>query len=139
LESLVWLRYREQYEREEGKVFYTCKEFNGCKYYLYVSVYENNKSDKFWISISSGKKRKDLHIFEEKENKSTGGLKALVWIKKSMLEFPNFYNRKNNSKKKQYICVSWADSRRRNIYQRLIKDGFSFSIDDGEKILIKKL
>ena len=43
----------------EGKVYYTTKDFNGCKYYLYISVYENSKSDKFWVSISSGKKRKE--------------------------------------------------------------------------------
>jgi hypothetical protein len=130
-----WIRDKDY----EGKVYYTTKDFNGCKYYLYMSVYENSKSDKFWVSISSGKKRKDFHVFEPKENKSTGGLEALVWIKNTMLEFPEFYNSHRKITKSQYICVSWADSRRRDIYQRLTKEGFVFTIDEGEKILMKKL
>lgn len=130
-----WIRDRDC----KGKVYYTSKDFNGCKYYLYMSVYEYSKSDKFWVSISSGKKRKYIHVFEPKENKSTGGLEALFWIKNTMLEFPDFYNRHRESIKSQYICVSWADSRRRDIYQRLTKEGFVFTMDKGEKILMKKL
>jgi hypothetical protein len=57
LESLDWIRYTEM----EGKYFTPVKDFNGCKYYLYISVYENSKSDKFWVSISSGKKK--VYIF----------------------------------------------------------------------------
>jgi hypothetical protein len=64
----------------EGKKFYTCKDFNGCKYYLYISVYEKSKSDKFWVSISSGKKKKRLIFFEPKKIKVQEAL-ALVWIK----------------------------------------------------------
>jgi hypothetical protein len=53
-----------------------------------------------------------------------------------MLEFPNSTIKKY-SNKKQYICVAWADSRR-DIYQRLVKEGFIFTMDDGEKILMKR-
>jgi hypothetical protein len=39
----------------------------------------------------------------------------------------------------QYLCVGWADNRRRNIYERLVKEGFQFMVEGGRKILIKKL
>jgi hypothetical protein len=55
-----------------------------------------------------------------------------------MLNFLISTIKKYNSNKKQYICVAWADSRRRDIYQRLVKEGFIFTMDDGEKILMKR-
>jgi hypothetical protein len=57
-----------------------------------------------------------------------------------MYDFPKFYaDRRNIKELNTYICIGWADSRRRNIYQRLEKEGFRFSMEDGKKILIKKL
>ena len=87
--------------------------------------------------MSSGKKRRDLRVFEPKETKSTGGVKALFWAKKVILEFPEYYGNPYNQK--QFICVHWADSRRRNIYSRLIAEGFEFGTRENKKILIKKV
>ena len=119
------------------RVYTTSKEFNGDLYVVTIWVDKSLKSDKFWIGVSSGKKRKHRKIFEEKEYKSKGGLKALLWIKDSIFDFPIYYG--NTYNKKQYICLHWSDARRRDIYSRLERYGFQFVFEDGQKILMKKL
>lgn len=99
------------------KIYTLLKDFNGDLYVITIYVEKSLKSDKFWIGVSSGKKRKHREIFEEKEQKSKGCLKALLWIKDSILEFTTWY--RNDYNKNQYICIHWVDSRRRDIYQRL--------------------
>jgi len=125
---------------EDQELYYTKSlEFNGTTYKLRIWV-EQLKTNRFWIGVSSGKKRKELDIFEDKPNKSMGGMKALIWIKKEVLTFPEFFKTTHYYVgKRQYICIAWADSRRRNIYQRLEKDGFKFQIIDKEKVLIKEV
>lgn len=120
-------------------IYHKCKEFNGFTYSVQITVLENQKSQKFYVAVASGKKRKDMEVFEQKAEKSLGGMKALLWIKETVLEFPKYFNKVKTAKKNQYICIGWADSRRRNIYERLKKDGFIFMMDEGQKILIKKL
>lgn len=118
--------------------YYTTEKFNGYQYNVLVITEESHKTIKYWIHASSGKKRREFEIFEDKENKSLGGIKALYWIRDAMFDFPRcFKNRVGN--RQQYICIGWADSRRRNIYSRLIKEGFEFRSEQGRKILIKKL
>ena len=130
------------WERVKGYInLFTCTEtFNGCKYVVEVQSEDRTKSIRLWVAVSSGKKRKELKIFEEKENKSLGGLKALLWIKKVVLDFPRFYKELYRTEDiKLYICISWADSRRRDIYQRLEKEGFFFRQIDGSKTLVKEV
>lgn len=131
---MEWVRINSEH-------YYIEKEFNGSVYRVEIYIWEYPKSVKFWVGASSGKKRKDRGIFMEKETKSPGGIKALLWIKEKVLEFPGYYskNRWGFGKKTQYICVSWADSRRRDIYQRLQKEGFEFVFDEGKKFLRKRL
>lgn len=40
---------------------------------------------------------------------------------------------------KLYICIDWADNRRRNIYQRLQKEGFTFRNINNHKSLVKQI
>lgn len=122
-------------------VWATHKVFNGFQYNVIVIPEINRKTVRYWVHVSSGKKRKEFEIFEDKENKSLGGIRALFWIKEAMYHFPKYYSEIKSSVegKTQYICIGWADSRRRNIYQRLEKEGFQFANLDGQKILIKKL
>lgn len=121
-------------------VWITTEKFNGYQYNVIVIPYQTNKSIKYWIHVSSGKKRKEFEIFEDKDNKSLGGIRALFWIKDAMYDFPKFYaGRRSIKELNAYLMIGWADSRRRNIYQRLQKEGFQFMIDDGRKILMKKL
>lgn len=128
-----------QWEKLEDyiDVYVTYKLFNGFQYNTFVYVAETDKTRKFWISASSGKKRKEFFKFEDKENKSLGGIKALLWIKEAMLSFPSYFFRDDG--KKEYICIEWADSKRRDIYERLKSEGFMFMIENKKKILIKKL
>lgn len=133
-DPVIWVRV-------DSDFYYIEKEFNGSVYRVEIYVWEYPKSVKFWVGASSGKKRKDRKIFIPKDNKSTGGLKALLWIKQMALEFPDYYSQHRwwIENKKKYICIHWADNRRRDIYQRLQKEGFEFILDGGKKILRKKL
>jgi len=117
------------------------KVFNGCVYNIFIYPDVSDKTIKYWVGVTSGKKRKEFNIFEQKENKSLGGIKALFWIKNEMMSFPEYYLKRisYNKGKTQYICISWSDTRRRDIYSRLFKEGFTFEMDEGKKILRKKL
>jgi hypothetical protein len=122
------------------KTYYTTEKFNGYQYNVLVIVEETDKSIKYWIHASSGKKRKEFEIFEDKENKSLGGIRALFFIKEAMFDFPRYFKeRRYVGNKTCYLCVGWAENRRRKIYQRIDKEGFQYMIEDGRKILMKKL
>lgn len=135
---MSWRRIEDPYWDE---VYEMKEEFNGDVYSVFISCEHNPKSVRYWVSTSSGKKRKHREIFEEKESKSKGGIKALLWIKDKVLEFPKWYNdnqcRVEN--KKEYICVHWTDSKRRNVYSRLQNYGFKFTVDGKYKILMKRV
>lgn len=129
---MEWTKYEDF-----TNVYVTSKIFNGYQYNVIITVMDKAKSIKYWVAASSGKKRREFEIFEDKEFKSLGGIKALFWIKEAILDFPSFY--RNPYKKTEYICIGWADNRRRDIYERLKKEGFNFAMEQGSKILIKKL
>lgn len=121
---------------------YTCSEyFDKYKYTVEIMWEERSKSIRFWVGLSSGKKRKDLEIFEQKSNKSLGGIKSLIWAKKTMLQFPEFFKKNYRTEDiKLFICIMWSDNRRRKIYERLLKkDNFYFMSIDGKKTLIKEI
>lgn len=121
-------------------VFASTKTFGKYKYIVEILVDYKPKTIRFWVSVSSGKKRKELNIFEDKENKSFGGIKALFWIKRAILKFPEFYTKDYITEDvKCFICIHWADSRRRDIYKRLKKEGFYFMPIEGQKTLIKEV
>ena len=127
-------------DKNYTNVWITTEKFNGYQYNVIIIPEQTDKSIKYWIQVSSGKKRKEFEIFEEKESKSLGGVRTLFWIKDAMYDFPKFYTEKIGiSKLSSYICIGWSDSRRRNIYQRLQKEGFQFANYEGKKILMKKL
>lgn len=120
---------------------FTCTEtFGKYKYVVEILVDYKPKTVRFWVALSSGKKRKELDVFEDKENKSFGGIRALFWVKKAILHFPEFYTKGYITEDvKCFICIHWADSRRRNIYKRLEKEGFYFMHIDGQKTLMKEV
>lgn len=105
--------YKFKERGENYEEFEISKVFNGDTYTAIITVFFTFKAEKFWVSSSSGNKRKHKDIFEDKDYKSKGGIKALIWIRDVMLNFSEFYG--NKFKKKQYIIVSWSDSRRRDI------------------------
>lgn len=133
-----WIRENpEEYEN----AYSIYRKFGSTYYKLSVIVYDYNKSIRYWIALSSGKKRRDFDIYEDKELKSDGGIKALMWVKEMIFSFPEYFKQnKIKSNKSEYICIKWADSRRRDIYSHLLKRyGFYFMQDGGEKLLIKKI
>ena len=122
--------------------FYTSKEFNGYTYNVVISVEKSDKSIKYFVAVSSGKKRKEFDIFEEKLNKSFGGVRSLFWIREAIYDFPVFYSARISSKdmRNKYLCIGWSDSRRKKIYQRYLeKDGFIMMRDNNYNVLMKKL
>ncbi|MES2864064.1 MAG: hypothetical protein V4666_08095 [Bacteroidota bacterium] len=131
-----------EWERDKKftNVWHVIQEFNGFKYEVVAVIEQTDKVDKFWFSAGSGKKRKELSVWEEKDKKSLGGIHALIWIKNMILSFPEYYTNSpyGRSKKRRYLCIGWSDSKRRNIYERLLKYGFVFQMEQGSKILIKK-
>ncbi len=128
----------ERDTRYEGYYYFKKETFNDFVYYLEAYVEYTFKKETYWFALSSGKKRKELDIYIEKERKSKGGLQALIWAKKEILDFPEFIG--NPFRKSRYIAIRWADNRRRDIYARtLLKEGFQFQIIEREKVLIKKI
>lgn len=125
-------------DKNYTNVWITTKNFNGYQYNVLVIPEQTDKSIKYWVHVSSGKKRKEFEIFEDKEAKSLGGIRALFFIRDAMYDFPKYFSNRVRGRT-EYLMIGWADSRRRNIYQRLEKEGFQFMIDNGRKILMKKL
>ena len=85
------------------------------------------------------KKRKLLNIFEEKIEKSFNGLKPLIIAKKIMYEFGEYYKKEWINYGDVFLCIQWSDNRRKNIYSRLLKEGFRFSKVDKKTTLIKNI
>lgn len=78
----------------------------------------------------------------EKVNRSTGGLKALVWYKKAIKDFiENFMNIDHKYvNKNAYLIIHWENPRLRNIYKERLKDmGFYMTSDMGNKCLKLKI
>ena len=125
-------------DKNYTNVWITTKNFNGYQYNVIVIPDISDKTIKYWVHASSGKKRKEFEIFEDKKNKSLGGIRALFFIRDAMYDFPKYFSNRVRGRT-EYLMIGWADSRRRNIYQRLEKEGFLFMVDNGNKILMKKL
>lgn len=130
-------------ERREGyhDFYYKVKKFNGTDYKIEIQAEDNIKSVRFWVAVSSGNKRKALKVFAKNDAKRIGGLPAFMWVKEQMLSFPKYFiNLKKIKKEKVYLCVGWADNRRRDIYYRsLSREGFRYANIDGEKVLMKRI
>ena len=127
-------------DAERNDTFLCHRYFGKYKYLVEIWVEETTNSLRFWVAVSSGKKRKELDIFEDKDTKSLGGIRALIWVKNAFLSFPEFYNENYHCDGfKVYICIRWSDNKRRDIYSRLEKEGFYFMPIDNNKTLIKEV
>ena len=105
-------------------------EWNGITYYI-IFLYIN--SDTYSVMLSSGKKRKELKIFEEKKNISFNGYEVLTKVFNIVnIEFPKFYNSNLT------LVVFWADTKRRRVYKRLENYGWRLSRVEGNLCYLKK-
>lgn len=75
-----WVLKEKGFDFEDYEI---SRNFNGDIYTVLITVVYSYKSEKFWVAMSSGKKKAHREIFEDKEYKSKGGLEALLWAKKS--------------------------------------------------------
>lgn len=105
-------------------------DWNGITYYVMFSVFNN---DTYSVMLSSGKKRKELKIFEEKKNISFNGYEVLTKVFNIVnTEFPKFYNSNLT------LVVFWADTKRRRVYKRLENYGWRLSRVEGNLCYLKK-
>lgn len=111
--------------------FITEQEFNGDTYRVEVTKDEYCKTIKYWIALSSGRKRKDLEMFQEKDKKSRGGLKALFWARKAIKDFEKGISHGT-------LVIGWSDTRRKRIYQKYLKDFQVMKFNEGF-VLVKKI
>lgn len=131
MDSIEWKRDK----RWENEVYYTTAVFNGFTYKFEVTIESRSKTEICWVALSSGKKRKQLDVFEEKSQKSSGGIEALFWAKNILKKIPELVVRTD---KKVYICIGWSDKRRRDIYLRFLPD-FQLGMINNVKVLIRKV
>lgn len=124
-------------DKEFTNVYYKIKKFNTTFYKLDLTLDYNVKVLKIWACASSGKKRRDLEDAEPNDYKRDGGIKALLWMKNELLDILDYLDVQPHYK--VYICISWADSKRRDVYGRLEREGFRFMVDEGSKILMKRI
>lgn len=112
------------YQENEDSVF-TTTVINGIKYRL---IFYDNYTH-WYVSLSSGKKRYELSIYEQKYQRSGNGFEVVKWAINALLEFPY----------KGRVVIYWADVRRRKIYGRfLLKHGFNLTRFDGNMCYMKK-
>ena len=105
-------------------------DWNGITYYVMFSVFNN---DTYSVMLSSGKKRRELKIFEEKKNISFNGYEVLIKVFNIVnTEFPKFYNSNLT------LVVFWADTKRRRVYKRLENYGWRLSRVEGNLCYLKK-
>ena len=103
---------------------------NGVRYYILFNCWGEKT---FSIFLSSGKKRRELRVFEEKESISFNGIKVLLKILNIInIEFPKFYNSDLT------LVVFWADTKRRRVYKRLENYGWRLSRVEGNLCYLKK-
>ena len=94
------------------------------------SIFNN---DTYSVMLSSGKKRKELKIFEEKKNISFNGIEVLIKVLNIVdKEFPKFYGSDLT------LVVFWADTKRRRVYKRLENYGWRLSRVEGSLCYLKK-
>lgn len=110
-------------------LYFKQKKFG--KYYYRIELLLHN--NKVWISVSSGTKRKQLDNFEPDNIKRNNGILPLIWIKDEILNLSDTF-----TKDFTHICITWADSQRREVYKRLLNYGFTINRSEGILVLIKE-
>lgn len=111
----------------------------------FEETYHRNKFADYNVVFVISSKRKNLNCSKMKHT-TTGkaGLEGLLWAKKQIIEFQKFilekFPKERYPNEKVYISVGWADNRRRDVYERSLKQlGFDYQYVFGQKKLRKEI
>lgn len=112
----------------------------------FQETYHRNNFADYNVVFVIGSKRNKLNC-TMMEHTTTGkvGIEGLLWAKKQIIEFEKFifekFPRDKYPNEKVFISVGWADNRRRNVYERGLKNlGFKYEVNMyGQKKLRKEI
>ena len=134
--------FKSNRELEDGEYFNnyydTCILNSGQM--IKIEFQEDRSNDKYYYNIYlviSNKRKSTKNTYL----KSTGkdGLKGLFWAKKKIIEFESFIKEKNKDVP-IVIIARWDDNRRRNVYERGLKNlGYKYNMIFGSKALSKTI
>lgn len=110
--------------------------------FIEIQFQEEWTSKKFfynvYLTISNKRKSKDNNF-----KKTTGkcGLEGLLWAKNKIIDFEDFIKESDmHNERPVYVYVQWDDNRRRNTYERGLKNlGYKYSYVEGRKALMKQI
>lgn len=137
-----------KYRDEDGDINYFVKVKlpNGQTLRMDFQELQDNGIYEYNVCLIIYTKRKQLQD-DRLYCKSTGkyGIKTLLIARDIILEFENYIKNeiapsKFHKDNKFYIIISWLDNRRRNVYERGLKNyGYQYTYDYGCKHLKKRI
>jgi hypothetical protein len=115
--------------------FYKIFKVNSTYYKVGVTKELYSNSVRFWIELTSSRKKKLLNINKrlgnsdyESNKDSDGGIRALV---KALEIIEDISNSKLLLRStygfKRYITIGWYDSKRKRVYSRLLNKGYKLT------------
>lgn len=115
---------------QTASIYFIQEELSkGTEYCVVFAIANKKKHIKQWITGE-----RDALSYKET---GTCGLEGLIWAKQQILFFEEFIKTKRDN---VTICISWADNRRRNVYERaLSKYGYKISYRYSSKYISKKI
>lgn len=135
----------------------TCNEEDNFDYYYkrkklsngqfvqieFQEAYQPSNFVDFNINLVIHSKKKKLNS-DIVENQNTGhvGLEGLLWAKHQIVEFEDYIKSKKDffRNERVFLSVIWSDNRRRNVYERGLRDlGFKFCNAFNMKRLRKEI
>jgi len=126
-------------DRDWMDCYFKIIKVNSTFYKMEVQASVEKKSISLNIALSSGKKRQHFDNFYDQDSvKRDGGIKALLICKNQIFKFCNEYANKSHHKV-IYIDIGWIESKKRDIYMRLEREGFRKRRVNWGIVLSKKI
>lgn len=125
IQPAACMEVKYEHNKIDG-IITACMIVNQIKYVMQFDQY----GDQWIVFISSGRKRRELDVFEDKESKSGNGWEIVKWAVECIKQFPE----------KGLMTIYPADARRKRIYSRfLLPLGFRYNRYDGNMCYMKRL
>ena len=101
---------------------YKTKNKYNQKLELEINVWCNSIESAHWnVCFRVGKNKHKERDFEQMCITGKDGIKSLLWAKKCLKDFIKIIS-KSSKQKINYLEIYWTDSRRRDVYERGLKD-----------------